>query len=493
MMFNSFIFFIFLLAILPVFYFLPNKNSKNIFLLFSSYFFYGYLDWRFCGLLALLTLINYYIGKQLDLVTEKHRTIYFFAGLISNLGILVFFKYVNFFIDSFQVIVHHFGAEIDLLHLNLIIPLGISFYIFQSLAYIIDVYKKRISHTNNLIDFSLFIAFFPKLIAGPIERPGNFLPQISKELKPTGTQIKEGITLIIVGLFRKVMIGDTAGRFADHIFGNLENYKSIEIICALFLFSIQIYADFSGYSHIARGSGKLFGIELMKNFEQPYFSKNITEFWRKWHISLSSWLRDYLFLPLSYSISRKLPQEKYFFIKTEYIIYIYSTMITFTLCGLWHGASWNYVIWGVLHGVFLSFHRAFFVNKKSLIHKSIIFSFKPFKPVVKIISSILFTYMIVLSAWLFFALDSWEETKLFLKKILYWETSEFTLLFITIVISYLFVMILLDLFEYVFSSHTYILKLKSKGAIIGILSGLLVVTFIYMFQAEPSPFIYFQF
>lgn len=493
MFFNSFIYFIFLTVVLVVFYFLKNKGSKNSFLLFSSYFFYGYWDWRFCGLLALLTLINYYIGKQLDFVNEKQRKIYFLAGLISNLGILVFFKYFNFFIDSLQVIFGQLGADIDFLHLNLIIPLGISFYVFQSLAYIIDVYKKRIPHTANLIEFGLYIAFFPKLIAGPIERPGNLLPQFAQELKPSRLQIKEGITLIVVGLFRKVMIGDTAGRFADHILGNIENYKSVEIICALFLFSVQIYADFSGYSHIARGTAKLFGIELMKNFDQPYFSKNITEFWKRWHISLSTWLRDYLYLPLSYVISRKLPKEKYFNIKTEYIIYIYSSMITFTLCGLWHGASWNYVIWGALHGVFLSMHRYFFVNKRSYIHKAIIFSFKPFSPAVKIISSILFTYFLVLSAWLFFALDSWGSTVNFFSKIYNWESSEFSLLFVSIVISYITVIFLLDLFEHLFSSHTYILKLKSNGAIIGILTGLLLVTFLYMFQAEPLPFIYLQF
>jgi D-alanyl-lipoteichoic acid acyltransferase DltB (MBOAT superfamily) len=350
---------------------------------------------------------------------------------------------------------------------------GISFYTFQTLSYTIDIYRKRIEPTNNFIDFALFVAFFPQLVAGPIERASALLPQLSKKLAPTRHQIEQGIVLIVVGLFRKVIIGDTAGRFSDHIFGNLEAYKSIELICALLLFSIQIYADFSGYSHIARGTAKLLGVELMKNFEQPYLSRNITEFWRRWHISLSSWLKDYLYISLGgnrISMSR------------TYI----NLMITMLLGGLWHGASWNFVIWGGLHGIYLAAHKLIIGKRK--VNSQNLKSFS-----LKNIFHIVITFVLVLFTWLFFRSTSWDSTLLFFSKIFNWESSEYAGLFITIVISYMLLTMLFDLFEYFTKRHTFILQIKSRGIQIGLLGGMLLVTFMYMFQADPLPFIYFQF
>jgi len=474
MLFNSFIFFIFLGIILPIFYILPNKNSKNIFLVIASYFFYGYWDWRFCSLLAISTIIDFLIGQKLFSTTnDKKRKFFLIISLISNLGILGFFKYFNFFVDSFQNMSENIGWNLDYLHLNILLPVGISFYTFQTLSYTIDIYRKRLEPTNNFIDFALFVSFFPQLVAGPIERAKSLLPQLSRKLKPSKEQIKQGITLIIIGLFRKVMIGDTAGRFVDHIFGNMEQYKSIEIIAALVLFSIQIYADFSGYSHIARGTSKLLGVELMKNFEQPYLSRNITEFWRRWHISLSTWLKDYLYISLGGNRNGKF--------KT----YI-NLMITMLLGGLWHGASWNFVIWGGLHGLYLSIHKLILGSKK--IETDRIRKFNLLN-----IFNILITFILVLFTWLFFRSTSWDTTQLFFSKMLFWEPSEYNLTFISITISYIIMTILFDLFEYKTGSHTYILKIKSKGVKIGILAALILVTFIYMFQAEPLPFIYFQF
>ena len=281
------------------------------------------------------------------------------------------------------------------------------------------------------------------------------------------------MTLIIIGLFRKVMIGDTAGRFVDNIFGNLGDYKSVEIIVGLILFSIQIYADFSGYSHMARGTAKLLGIELMKNFEQPYLSRNITEFWRRWHISLSSWLKDYLYISLGGN--RKSVIRTYI-----------NLMITMLLGGLWHGASWNFVIWGGLHGLYLSFHKLILGKKKIKPDKISKFNFYD-------IINIVVTYILVLFTWIFFRSTSWDTTKLFFSKISSWEASENTFLFISIAVSYLLITIIIDLFEYLSDSHTALLNIKSNGIKIGILTALLLVTFIYMFQAEPLPFIYFQF
>lgn len=474
MLFNSFIFFIFLGVILPIFYALPTKQSKNIFLVIASYFFYGYWDWKFCSLIAISTIIDYFIGKALfNTEVEKKRKRLLTISLVSNLGILGFFKYFNFFIDSFQDLANGLGFQADFLHLNILLPVGISFYTFQTLSYTIDIYRRKLEPTNNFIDFSLFVAFFPQLVAGPIERASALLPQLSKKLRPTRLQIEQGIVLIITGLFRKVLIGDTAGRFSDHIFGNMEVYTSFELICALLLFSVQIYADFSGYSHIARGTAKLLGVELMKNFEQPYLSRNITEFWRRWHISLSSWLKDYLYISLGGN--RIGPNRTYI-----------NLMITMLLGGLWHGASWNFVIWGGLHGIYLAIHKLLLGNKK--VASTNLMRFK-----LADVGNILITFILVLFTWLFFRSTSWASTTLFFEKIIAWETGEYGLLFSGIVLSYLSITFLFDILEYRTGRHTYILLIKSRGVQIGILGAMFVATLIYMFQAEPAPFIYFQF
>jgi len=402
---------------------------------------------------------------------SKKRKYLLWASLIANLGILGFFKYFNFFIDSFQVLSSKIGWNLDFLHLNILLPVGISFYTFQTLSYTIDIYKRKLEPTNNLIEFALFVSFFPQLVAGPIERAKDLLPQLKVKLSPTIDQIKQGVTLVIFGLFKKVMIGDTAGRFVDNIFGNLEEYKSFELIAALVLFSIQIYADFSGYSSIARGTSKLLGVELMKNFEQPYLSRNITEFWRRWHISLSSWLKDYLYISLGGNRSGRI---------RTYL----NLMITMLLGGLWHGASWNFVIWGGLHGLYLACHKLMIGNNK--VEENSNFRLTDF-------FKILSTYLLVLFTWLFFRSTSWDSTLLFLSKLIYWEKSEYSLMFMIVISSYVLMTLIFDLFEYRTGRHTYLLRLESRGLKIGILSALLFVTLIYLFQAEPAPFIYFQF
>ena len=473
MLFNSFIFFIFLGVVLPIFYMLPSKMGKNIFLLISSYFFYGYWDWRFLFLLITSTCIDYFVGKALYKTKNvKKRKSFLWISLFANLGILGVFKYFNFFIESFTDLSFKFGWNLDYLHLNIILPVGISFYTFQTLSYTLDIYRQKLKPTTNFIDFALFVSFFPQLVAGPIERASALLPQLSKKLSPTKEQIESGIVLIITGLFRKVMIGDTAGKYVDHIFGDLNGYASIEVLAALVLFSIQIYADFSGYSRIARGTSKLLGVELMKNFEQPYLSRNITEFWRRWHISLSSWLKDYLYISLGGNRSGRI---------RTYI----NLMLTMLLGGLWHGASWNFVIWGGLHGVYLTIHKLYLGNKKPDTN-----NIKKLN--LQTCFQIFLTYILVLFTWLFFRSTSWQSTKLFFSKIIHWQASQYTSLFFTITISYIILTIVLDALEYKYD-HDYLLKLKSKSITLGVLFAMLMVTFIYMFQSDPLPFIYFQF
>lgn len=477
MLFNSFIFLIFLAVVLPLYY-LFGQRQKKILLLFASYFFYGYWDYRFTSLLMISTIVDYIVGIKLSKTEDlKKRKLLLFASMFSNLGILGLFKYYDFFIESFSPLASFFGGNLDYLHLNIILPVGISFYTFQTMSYTIDVYRKKMKATKSFIDFALFVSFFPQLVAGPIERASNLLPQISKLSNPKKEQIKKGIVLIVFGLFKKVMIGDTTGRIVDHIFANPDMYKSIELISALILFSIQIYADFSGYTSIARGTAKLLGVELMKNFEQPYLSRNITEFWRRWHISLSSWLRDYVYISLGGN--RKGVKK----------IYI-NLMITMLLGGLWHGASWNFVIWGALHGIYLAFHK-YILGDKKVDSSNYQYNGTPGFALFSI--NIFITFLLVLFTWLFFRATTFEITTTFVNGIIHWNASEFAAQFIMITLSFMAITFLLDFLEYKTGHHTYILMVKSNAVKAAVLFGMFTVTIVYMFQATPLPFIYFQF
>lgn len=477
MLFNSFIFLIFLGMVLPVFYLLPTKNWRNGFLLLASYVFYGYWDWRFCSLLLVSTLVDYFVGQQMAKTAEKgKRKGLLLISMLVNLGILGFFKYFNFFADSFANLLASFGGNADFVHLNIILPVGISFYTFQTMTYTIDIYRKRLEPTRSLPDFALYVAFFPQLVAGPIERATNLLPQLSKKYGATRAQFEKGMVLVAMGMFKKVMIGDTAGRIVDRIFAQPELYHSPELIMGLVLFAIQIYADFSGYSSIARGVAKLLGIELMKNFEQPYLSANITEFWRRWHISLSSWLRDYLYISLGGNR------------KGEGRTYV-NLMLTMLLGGLWHGASWNFVIWGGLHGIYLAVHKWMLGGNKVKER----YTYQGYKSLAGFLGGVLFTNLLVLFTWLFFRARTFTEALQFLHGIFDWQPSEFTPRILTILLSFILAMLAFDVPQYITKKHTYFLLIKNTGLRWGILAALFVTSLIYMFQAEPMPFVYFQF
>lgn len=476
MLFNSFIFIIFLAAVIPLYYYLP-KIWRKYFLILASYVFYGYWDWRFCSLLLISTVIDFYVSKYLDR-TEKLslRKTLLFISIIANLGILGFFKYFQFFVDSVSPVAGIFGGNLDYLHMNIILPVGISFYTFQTMSYTIDVYRKKIKPAEDFADFSLYVSFFPQLVAGPIERAGHLLPQIKLMNKPTRQQVNTGIILIVTGLFKKVMIGDTTGKIVDNIFANPEFYKSDELLAALILFSIQIYADFSGYSSIARGTARLFGVELMRNFEQPYLSSNVTEFWRRWHISLSTWLRDYIYIPLGGSRKGKFRTEL-------------NLMLTMLLGGLWHGANWTFVIWGGLHGLYLIIHKLILRGKEIKAR----FEYTSFKSLLIFASKVILTFSLVLITWLFFRAESFSQAFLIIGKFINWENGEFTLRFIRITGIFLIVVLAFDVLEYYTRKHSFMTLIKSIPVRYAIMSALLFVTLIYMFQSEPLPFIYFQF
>jgi D-alanyl-lipoteichoic acid acyltransferase DltB (MBOAT superfamily) len=342
MLFNSIDFIIFLPIVFFIYWFITNKNLRlqNVFIVIASYIFYGWWDWRFLFLLFISTAMDYFIGiGLLNTQNVNRRKILLFLSILTNLGLLGFFKYYNFFIDNFIRAFTLFGMEFTSQHLNIILPIGISFYTFQTLSYSIDVYKKRIEPTKDFIAFAAFVAFFPGLVAGPIERAKNLLPQFLNKRVFSYSSAVNGCKQILWGFFKKVVIADTCSIYVDIVFNNYQEYNGIILIIGFFLFLIQVYGDFSGYSDIAIGIAKLFGFTLMQNFAFPFFSRNIPEFWQRWHISLMSWFRDYVFFPLC-----KKGMGPAGYIRNTFIIYF--------LSGFWHGAEWTFILFGLINAVY---------------------------------------------------------------------------------------------------------------------------------------------
>ena len=338
MYFNSLTYAVFFCIVFAGYWFLLQSNrSRNVLLLISSYVFYGWWDWRFLSLLFVSTSVDYVVGRLMATGTRRRR--YLLLSLATNLGILGVFKYFNFFTESFAAALASFGFEIDTVTLNVVLPVGISFYTFQTLSYTIDVYRKRIEPTNDLVAFAAYVAFFPQLVAGPIERATQLLPQFAEPKSFSYEEGREGLRQILWGLFKKVVVADNCGEIADVIFENSTQLTGPLLVLGTVLFAFQIYGDFSGYSDIAIGSARLLGFRLMQNFAFPYFSRDIAEFWRRWHISLSTWFRDYVYIPLGGS-------------RTGTLQGIRNVFIIFLVSGLWHGANWTFVIWGALNAFY---------------------------------------------------------------------------------------------------------------------------------------------
>lgn len=344
MLFNSLAFLGFM-AVILVIYPRLTLRVQNVFLLAGNYFFYGYWDWRFNLLLLISTIISFWAGRRIQASSNpKHRRWFLAFGVITNLGILGFFKYFNFFVDSTAALLSTIGVQPHTPVLQVILPVGISFYTFQALGYIIDVYRGKFEAEKNFIRFALFLSFFPLLLAGPIERAKNLLPQMSRPRTMTKEKVLEGLNLVLLGFFKKVAIADSLGQIVESIFASPGEMSNGQLWTGVYAYTFQIYGDFSGYTDIARGIARILGFELMENFNAPYLSRNITEFWRRWHISLSSWLRDYLYIPLGGN--RRGRARTYG-----------NLVVTMLLAGLWHGAAWNFVLWGFLHGLYLAGHR----------------------------------------------------------------------------------------------------------------------------------------
>jgi len=342
MLFNSIDFAIFLPIVFVLYWFIANKNLKaqNFLITIASYVFYGWWDWRFLSLILFSTIVDYLIGRKLNTETETlKRKALLWASMLINLGFLGFFKYYNFFLDNFITAFSFFGQELKASSLNILLPVGISFYTFQTMSYTIDVYKRKLEPTKDFIAFSAFVCFFPQLVAGPIERATNLLPQFYKKRTFDYPKAVDGMRQILWGLFKKIVIADNCAEFANEIFNNSGEMNGSTLVLGALFFTFQIYGDFSGYSDIAIGTSRLFGFNLMQNFAFPYFSRDIAEFWRRWHISLSTWFRDYLYIPLGGSRGGT-PMK------------IRNTFIIFMVSGFWHGANWTFIVWGTLNAIY---------------------------------------------------------------------------------------------------------------------------------------------
>lgn len=392
MLFNSIDFAIFLPIVFILYWFVTKNNLRlqNLLIVISSFLFYGWWDWRFLSMILFSTILDYSIGiGLLNQENEKRRKILLWISILVNLGFLGFFKYYNFFIDNFINAFRFFGSDIQPNTLNIILPVGISFYTFQTLSYSIDVYKRKIEPTRDFIAFSAFVSFFPQLVAGPIERASHLLPQFYSRRTFDYSKAVNGMRQILWGFFKKIVIADNCAEFANQAFNDSVDHSGSTLVLGALFFAFQIYGDFSGYSDIAIGTSRLFGFDLMRNFNFPYFSRDIAEFWRRWHISLSTWFRDYLYIPLGGS-------------QGGTIMKVRNTFIIFIVSGFWHGANWTFIVWGFLNAFYFLPLLLTNNNRNNL---EIVARGKVF-PSVKELVQILITFGLTVFAWIFFRAES---------------------------------------------------------------------------------------
>ncbi len=395
MLFNSIDFAIFLPIVFILYWFVTYKNLKlqNLLIVVASFVFYGWWDWRFLFLMVGSASVDFVVGILLSSQNnKKKRKILLSYSIIANLGILVFFKYFNFFTDNFVNAFTLLGTKLNPVSLQIVLPVGISFYTFQALSYTIDVYRKKLEPTKSIVDYFAFISFFPQLVAGPIERATNLLPQFYKKRIFDYSKAVDGLRQILWGLFKKIVIADNCAQYANQIFNNSNDYSGYTLILGALFFAFQIYGDFSGYSDIAIGTAKLFGFNLMQNFAFPYFSRDIAEFWRRWHISLSTWFRDYLYIPLGGSRGGTL-----FKIRNTFIIFIVS--------GFWHGANWTFIVWGTLNAIYF---LPLLLANKNRTNIEIVAQGK-FLPNIKELFQIALTFGLTVLAWIFFRANNLEH------------------------------------------------------------------------------------
>jgi D-alanyl-lipoteichoic acid acyltransferase DltB (MBOAT superfamily) len=478
MLFNSIDFAIFLPIVFILYWFVFNKNLKyqNILIVVASYVFYGWWDWRFLSLILFSTLVDYSVGLALSKQSDKKkRRFLLWISIFVNLGFLGIFKYYNFFLDNFIETFRFFGHSINARGLDIVLPVGISFYTFQTMSYTIDIYKKKLEPTKDFIAFTAFVSFFPQLVAGPIERATHLLPQFFRKRNFNYEIAAGGVKLIIWGLFKKIVVADNSAFFVDKIFENYTSLSSFELLVGAVLFAFQIYGDFSGYSDIAIGTARLFGFSLMTNFKFPYFSRDIAEFWRRWHISLSTWFRDYVYFPLGGS-------------KYGRSISLRNIIIVFIVSGFWHGANWTFIVWGALNAFY---YIPLFLLNKNRINLENTGSFYAFA---KELKKVLITFLLTCFAWVFFRSDSISDAYLYLLRLFgnfsfsigtFTKSSKILLISFVSIISIL-VMISLELKSYIN---------KKEEVTFGKFTFYILVMMIFFMGVykDQMSFIYFQF
>ena len=482
MLFNSLSFAIFLPIVFAL-YWLLNKNLKwqNILLMVASYYFYACWDWRFLFLLAFSTFLDYYTGLQIEKSEKKSvRKFWFWLSIGINLGFLGVFKYYNFFSQSFAELLGDFGLKTEPWVLNIILPVGISFYTFHGLSYVIDIYKRRIKAEKNLIDYSLFVSFFPLLVAGPIERATHLLPQIKVPRVFNYQNAVDGLRQILCGLFKKMVIADNCAHYANIIFNDYVDHGGTTLAFGAVLFAFQIYCDFSGYSDIALGTARLFGIELLRNFNYPYFSRDIAEFWRRWHISLSTWFRDYLYIPLGGS-------------KGGNWMRVRNTFIIFIVSGFWHGANWTFIVWGFLNALFILPSIIMKTNRNNL---DIVADGK-FFPSIKEFFQVISTFALACLCWIFFRANSVTDAFLYIKKMFTsWnEGIGYPYKLLGGNISLLIFILIMLIFEWSMRKHLHPLRFeytKLNRVMRWSIYTLLTLAILW-YAGEEAEFIYFQF
>jgi alginate O-acetyltransferase complex protein AlgI len=404
MLFNSFEYALFLPIVFLLYWFVTNRSLQlqNILLLLASYFFYGWWDYRFLFLLMFSTFLDFYTGIRIfEARSRSYKLLWLWISITVNVGFLALFKYYNFFITSFADGLSLMGVNTNVWTLKVILPVGISFYTFHGLSYIFDIFNKRIQPQRNFINYSVFVSFFPLLVAGPIERATHLLPQIIKKREFDYTKAIDGLRQILWGLFKKIVIADNCATYANEAFNNYHDYSGFTLVIGAVFFAFQIYCDFSGYSDIALGTARLFGIELLRNFAFPYFSRDIAEFWRRWHISLTTWFRDYLYIPLGGS-------------KGGTWMKIRNTFIIFLVSGFWHGANWTFIVWGALNALYFIPLMLMKTNRNNLD----IVAQGRFFPSLREFSQIVITFLLTLLAWVFFRANTVSDALEIIKRIL---------------------------------------------------------------------------
>jgi len=481
MLFNSIDFGIFLPIVFVLYWFVfKNRKGQNAVIIIASYIFYGWWDWRFLGLILISTIVDFFVGFALgETKNDYYRKIIILTSIIVNLGFLGFFKYYNFFAENFVTAFVWFGKEINPNSLNIILPVGISFYTFQALSYTIDVYRKKLEPTKDIFVYSAYVCFFPQLVAGPIERATNLLPQFLSDRAFSYDKAADGLRQMLWGLFKKIVIADNCARFANLIFNNSSDYSGSTLFVGALFFSFQIYGDFSGYSDIAIGVSKLFGFRLMKNFAFPYFSRDIAEFWRRWHISLSTWFMDYVYIPLGGS-----RRGMWKTIRNIFLIFLIS--------GFWHGANWTFIAWGALNAIYFLPLLILNINRNNL---DVIAQGKIF-PKFNEFLNMAGTFLLTVFAWVLFRANNISHAinyylTIFSKSFLSiprFKGRDEAMIVIVLVICFLLV-------EWIGRENEYAIEKIGTNWKIGFRWSFyyLLIVFILIYSGQEQQFIYFQF